>query len=52
MLVTVVNLMSEIGPEAYDALRKTIRYQEQLEEGKGFKLEYINIMRKGEKTDL
>ena len=32
--------------QACDALRKTIRYQEQLEEGKGFKLEYVNIMRK------
>jgi hypothetical protein len=32
--------------EACDALRTTVRYQEQLEEGKGFKLEYMNIIRK------
>ena len=32
--------------QACDVLRKTICYQEQLEEGKGFKLEYVNIMRK------
>ena len=32
--------------QACDMLQKTIRYQEQLEERKGFKLEYVNIMRK------